>query len=56
MARSIQGDSLKQIAEKYYVGGLEKKWSSITLIKTKRLGKKNFKYSMDFFSKLVSDL
>jgi len=55
MARSIQGDSLKQIAEKYSGGGLEKKWRSITSAKGRGLGKKNFKYSMDFFSKLVND-
>lgn len=49
MARSVQGDSLKQIAEKYYGGGLERKWRSITTTKAKRLGKKDFKYSIDFF-------
>lgn len=55
MARSIQGDTLKQIAEKYSSGGLERKWRSITMAKAKRLGKKNFKYSMDFFTRLAVD-
>jgi len=56
MARSVQGDSLKQIAEKYYGGGLKRKWDSITLAKTKKLSKENFKYSMEFFSKLMNNL
>ncbi len=57
MARCLQGDSLVDIAKKYYFGGyLEKKWKSMTIKQAKIIGRDNYKYSLDFFSKLTKQL
>jgi HD superfamily phosphodiesterase len=57
MARSLQGDPLTEIAKKYSAGGyLEKKWKSMTIQKAKLMAKENYKYSLNFFSKLAKEL
>ncbi len=57
MARSLNGNSLRDIVKKYYTdGALRQKWKSITTIDARKMGKDDYEFSLNFFAKLAKQL
>jgi HD superfamily phosphodiesterase len=53
MARTRRGENIHQIVDRFYTkGALKEKWEAVTLPETKKVCKKDFEYTLDFFTRL----
>lgn len=57
MARSRRGDSIDEIIRKFYTQkDLKRRYLMMKIPEARKLSKKNYQYSLDFFKKLTSQL